>query len=369
MEFGKFMISCYRKQYAVGQGGLHLGKIYYVNNAKEKRTFAYLYDCGCSNGAHFIENSINEIIIKLKYEYNLTGLYIYLSHAHSDHINGMTLLAQRLREFNIRSTIILPYMEDAEKIIVVGGQNNLNELSTSLILHPERFTNDFVNVVYLDDEPSDNLYMNNYDDYLMTPKMRNMSDKSAIIFNDPYAQWLLIPFYNRIKPCLLDNIKNELNILGVAIDNFLDRRFATRLRAIYREYKIDLNFSSLCLYSGTLNKANHTHTGWLHTGDINLLNDFSFDNFSNHYRDVQDNVRVMQIPHHGSRENSNSNSFDNFRNINKYFITTQNLPNGRGQPNVSSEYLNNENIILLTESEISLWSYEQTNGVILTNFA
>ena len=159
-----------------------------------------------------------------------------------------------------------------------------------------------------------------------------------------------------------------MKLYGITIDNFTEKRFATRLREIYRKYKIDLNFSSLCLYSGTLNKINHTHTGWLHTGDINLLNEFSFNNFSNHYRDIQDNVRVMQIPHHGSIENSRINRFDNFPNINNYFITTQNKPNGRSQPNVSGEYLNNENIILLRESSFALWSYERTNGIVLTNF-
>lgn len=50
-------------------------------------------------------------------------------------------------------------------------------------------------------------------------------------------------------------------------------------------------------------------------------------------------------------------------------ITTQNNPNGRGQPNVSEEYLNNENIILLTERSSALWSYERTNGIVMTNFA
>lgn len=196
-----------------------------------------------------------------------------------------------------------------------------------------------------------------------------MSHNTKIIFKDSYEQWVLIPFYNQIPPCILSDIKYELYLQGITLDNFLERRFATRLREIYKNHKIDLNFSSLCLYSGTLNKINHTHTGWLHTGDINLLNEFSFNNFNNHYRDIQGNVRVMQIPHHGSIENSRINRFDDFPKINNYFITTQNNPNGRGQPNVSEEYLNNETIILLTESSSALWSYERTNGIVMTNFA
>lgn len=362
------MISCYRKQYAVGQGGLHLGKIYYTNNCKEKRTFAYLYDCGCSNGMNSMKDDIDDIIEKLSSECNLIGLYIYLSHAHSDHINGMTLLAQKLRELNIRSTIILPFMEDAEKIVIVGGQNELNDLSTNLILASKHMT-DFGNVVYLDDNPSDDLDMSNYDNYFMPFGIRNMSHNTKIIFKDSYEQWVLIPFYNKINPCLLGKLNNELKLYGITIDNFTEKRFATRLRGIYKNHRINLNFSSLCLYSGTLNKINHTHTGWLHTGDINLLDKTLFGNFNYHYRDIQDNVRVMQIPHHGSSKNSRINSFNGFPNIDNYFITTQNNPRGRSQPNVSVKYRNNENIILLTESSSSLWSYERTNGIVMTNFA
>lgn len=362
------MISCYRKQYAVGQGGLHLGKIYYTNSCKEKRTFAYLYDCGCSNGMNSMEDDIDDIIEYLVPELNLVGLYIYLSHAHSDHINGMTLLAQKLRDLNIRSTIILPFMEDAEKIVIVEGQSNLNDLSTNLILYPERLRNYFENIVYLDDRQAEDLYMNDSDNSTISFKKNDMSHDTKIIFKDSYTEWALIPFYNKIEPCLLSNIENELYLEGITLNNFLERGFATRLREIYRNHRIDLNFSSLCLYSGSLSKRNYTHTGWLHTGDINLLNKFSFDNFNYHYRDIQDNVRVMQIPHHGSIENSSINSFDDFPNINNYFITTQNNPNGRSQPNISGEYRDNENIILLTESSSSLWSYERTNGIVMTNF-
>lgn len=76
----------------------------------------------------------------------------------------------------------------------------------------------------------------------------------------------------------------------------------------------------------------------------------------------------MQIPHHGSTHNSNINNFNYFNSINTYFITTQSVTNGHGQPHVSREYINNPKVILLTEEADPLWCYEQENGIIWTNF-
>ena len=71
------MISCYRKQYAVGQGGLHLGKIYYMNNCKEKRSFAYLYDCGCSNGMNSMKDDIDDIRVIFSFDEKTNKLEVY----------------------------------------------------------------------------------------------------------------------------------------------------------------------------------------------------------------------------------------------------------------------------------------------------
>lgn len=53
------MITCYRRQFAVGQGGLHFGIIKYpyeYMGIKSYNRFAYLYDCGCSGGKRIYKN-------------------------------------------------------------------------------------------------------------------------------------------------------------------------------------------------------------------------------------------------------------------------------------------------------------------------
>ena len=135
------------------------------------------------------------------------------------------------------------------------------------------------------------------------------------------------------------------------------------------KYRCNLNLSSLCLYSGTNMPVNHLHTGWLHTGDINFFDRNAFAGFINHYDNFADNVRVMQIPHHGSKQNSELKHFEHFHNITTLFITTSANTNGYGIPNVSSEYLDSGHILLLTEDNRDIWSFEKTNGIIWSNFA
>ena len=77
----------------------------------------------------------------------------------------------------------------------------------------------------------------------------------------------------------------------------------------------------------------------------------------------------MQIPHHGSKQNSELKHFEHFHNITTLFITTSANTNGYGIPNVSSEYLDSGHILLLTEDNRDIWSSEKTNGIIWSNFA
>ena len=65
---------------------------------------------------------------------------------------------------------------------------------------------------------------------------------------NPPTEEVIPPVENEELPSIENEetsiVENETIITKthLSIDNFLDRRFATRLRDIYREYKIDLNF-------------------------------------------------------------------------------------------------------------------------------
>lgn len=159
----------------------------------------------------------------------------------------------------------------------------------------------------------------------------------------------------------------ELENANITLNNFKEKNYLKKLQTIYKKYECDLNLSSLCLYSGTNLPVNYLHTGWLHTGDINFFSD-AFLDLIYHYDEYKDNVRVAQIPHHGSEKNSKLKHFREFHNLKTIFITTSNYTNGHGRPHVSDEYRNAEHIIFLTENNVDIWSAECTNGVIWSNF-
>lgn len=375
------IITCYRRQYAVGQGGLHLGIITYPhlnsNNEIVYNNFAYLYDCGCSGKKDLLNKKINNIIAILKNVPNLRYLYVFISHVHDDHIKGLPYLCKKLASSsfsNIHKVIVLPYMSDAEKIIIFG---NLSKARVFIDIenNPREYNID--NIYYLNDTPGKDSY--NYElergkYYIPKPDINsaNLSHNDIFKFNSlfPYISWIIKPFYNSISDEIKTVIGQELKNRGINIQNFQNTNFTRILRRLYKKYNIDVHASSMCLYSGVhtnINISLQRENGWLHTGDINFIeNNEILENFNKHYAQEQDLVRVIQIPHHGSVENSTLDNFNNFRNRKTLFITTQTKTNGHGRPHISDKY--KDRAILLTETREDIWTFESPYNVIWTNF-
>lgn len=371
------MITCYRRQFAVGQGGLHFGIIKYpyeYMGIKSYNRFAYLYDCGCSGGKKDIQECINFVVSELYKLENLNYFYIFISHVHSDHINGLPLLVERIQNLNIphQPVFVLPYMTEAEKLIQIGGLSfEDDEYGISFLENPRNIIPDDFDIQYLSDIEAAYVPLNIPSYNIPEPNLNGIlshNDRFQFGILNNFT-WVLSPYYYRIKHCLLRQLNTELNNANITLNNFRQRDYLRKLRAIYMKYRCNLNLSSLCLYSGTNMPVNHLHTGWLHTGDINFFDSNAFAGFINHYDNFADNVRVMQIPHHGSKQNSELKHFEHFHNIATLFITTSANTNGYGIPNVSSEYLDSGHILLLTEDNRDIWSFEKTNGIIWSNFA
>lgn len=367
------MITCYRRQFAVGQGGLHLGIITYPYEGCSYNNFVYLYDCGCAGSMKNIQENIDIIVSILEKLENLNYFYIFISHIHSDHINGIPILIDKIKNLHIAHTpvFVLPFMSDAEKLIQIGGLSfEDDDMLISFLENPHNIIPSKFDIQILYDIESFDI-KENYPSYVIPETnfagILSHNDEFQFGIRDKYS-WVLLPYYYRINPSILSNIQTELANANITLNNFKEKNYLKKLQTIYKKYKCDLNLSSLCLYSGTNLPVNYSHTGWLHTGDINFSNDATFWNLTYHYDKYKDNVRVAQIPHHGSEKNSKLKYFREFHNLKTLFITTSNNTNGHGRPHVSDEYRNAEYIIFLTENNIDIWSAECTNGIIWSNF-
>ncbi len=372
-------INCCRIQYSVGQGGFHSGIITYPHLYQKNlnyNKFVYFFDCGSSINTIRLNDSVDRCIDILKKYSNLTYCYIFISHLHNDHINGLDYLCNKIEQLNIvhNTVIVLPFTDEAEKVITIAENPDMSEENIEFILNPESFIRNRYGgfeIQYLNDNDS-NSFDRDYDLLYNIPnadEFGNLSHFDAFSFNNNkfLYKWILKPFYNKMNDCVLQKIKAKLTGAGITVKNFRDRKFSYKLKQIYKDFNIDLNKSSLCLYSGTDRPVEYLHTGWLHTGDINLNDGDTFKKFSEHYKTEAMNVRVIQIPHHGSSCNSSLSSFDGFKNLKSLFVTTNSNPKGKQHPALHEEYLE-ETIIKLTENAKDIWSYESTTGRLLTNF-
>jgi len=100
-------------QYPVGQGGLHLGII---------RKTAYIYDCGCAddlknpNELRRCGKYIDEIANLLK---DTSKLYIFISHLHLEHCNGLHYLLKKIDNKRLETEIYIPDITAQDKIYLL----------------------------------------------------------------------------------------------------------------------------------------------------------------------------------------------------------------------------------------------------------
>ncbi|GBU24180.1 hypothetical protein R83H12_00808 [Fibrobacteria bacterium R8-3-H12] len=294
-------------QYPVGQGGLHFGII---------GKSAYIYDCGCIGGKNVYEKYIDEIADLLEH---VSEFYIFISHLHLDHCNGLNYLLKKIKS-KLKPKIYIPAITDAEKIYL---------LLTSTIEEEAEYPSYYNLVVNntLGDIREVATPLSEKDLEAWPKKI----EKDSMSFFD----WILYPFIkngNSYKTLIDNDFINsykkensiDLNKPNIVIEYLKDYKNLVKLKTAYEKHvgKHKFHNTMLCLYSGLNFTRNHSRicskhhlcklfmlfphgsdcyfTGWLHTGDINLEEEDTKNKFKEHFKDYLPNVMVMQIPHHGS---------------------------------------------------------------------
>lgn len=107
------------KFFSVGQGLFHAGKI----RIKDNECFSFIYDCGTKKTS-ILPNAI-ECCLHFFKDISCPDKkahidFLFVSHLHADHINGLKLLIQELRKSNITiKNIILPYVNVYQRVILL----------------------------------------------------------------------------------------------------------------------------------------------------------------------------------------------------------------------------------------------------------
>lgn len=291
-------------QYPVGQGGLHLGIIGDV---------AYIYDCGGYGKNVDWSNFFDEICNQIK-SHNAQEIHVFISHWHHDHCNHLEELYDYLKKHGFKDSApqdtqnkLTPF----EQISYLCEFNSTPEEYKEYynIITGEKLTQ---HAVFTNTNIKTNTIDINIEKYGLYQFQHHVSQKRS----------------DKMSSSLIDKCKELCNFsIKVLINKMQSYQFRNIVKQYYKIVKHENRYTNhnqmLCLYCDGKNDSNEN---WLHTGDAPMASVRYRKDMQKHYQSKGISLKyanIIQIPHHASRYNHNSNFFDIFdkTNIRKLYYT------------------------------------------------
>lgn len=379
------MYTVARVFHPVGQGAFYSEK--HATNGVP--LYTVVYDCGTKKDQGWLSTRIANSSI-------ICPDLMFLSHFHDDHYKGIKFLKPKV--------IILPILKEWDKIIFwisnLLGHSGFNpNLAADL---QQKFGK---NIRIIQIEPA-----NDKSESSLNADTINIDTTDSNIFpsgvrlssgNDP--NWIYIP----VNPCLdsstVKHFEDLIKKEGLDLDKLkrLDSDYffkaKIKLRNIYnaigepneysmaiysgpsmhalslKEHKVNLN--NICCYSPVLNPKKvcplfncRLKPGCLYLGDMNLNNSLNPLKIIYKYlgSPLQEMIGTIQIPHHGSKENYNSNLLETYerhsdtwvaRNGRVIYVISVGESNSYGHPSwiVMNQLMNSGHFLkLVTEDPASV---------------
>ena len=331
-----------RTIHPVGQGA------FYTECFKDEiNTYNVVYDCGSetpfSGRGKLIDNEITQTFEKGEV---INALFI--SHFHKDHINGIEKLLKHCKV----EYIFLPIIDNTSKLLLLSS--NDNEDFVDFILSPVDYIkhiSDNTTVISVNaDDPDNQFNPERLFDLSQegTKKDGKIKSGTRIVFGSYNAKWEYIPFNFNNQQLIIDIEKaygdKGRKIPDVNQINKIELDFAKTIFNQILKPGQKRNAHSMIVYSGANNLKDwgcrvlynnfcgHKYcihrcyyheiaTGCIYFGDFDLNIQGALKNISSKYNMVKDNISIMQVPHHGSIHNFNSNIFSTFSRLSILFIS------------------------------------------------
>jgi beta-lactamase superfamily II metal-dependent hydrolase len=272
-----------------------------------------VYDCGADKP----QEMLNEIIDDFHCFLGEISV-LFVSHFHSDHINGIQYLLKKCKV----KRLVIPYLNEEEKRIILvahllaGGE--INDFTYRFIENTEEALGSISDRI----EPV----------VLIRIREQQMLNEEEISITDVNTNtdinsgtrmliaktWYYVPFNlkdeslsNEITKYFEENLHKKQSVTE---DWWKSHR--CKLTSLYEAHgKSKLNTNSLVVYSGTLN----TKCGCLYTGDYNAKTEKNYKALDSAFSKYWDNILTLQVPHHGSKNSFNKNLIR--EGIDHYFIS------------------------------------------------
>lgn len=345
--------------FPIGQGAFY---------AERHNNFNIVYDCG-----NWRQTKSSKSVVSQSFNKNESIKILFISHLDWDHISLLEILKNTVSSIDY---VILPLLHDEQKILISNIHKVLGYSSSSIINNPQVFFGDKVKIIYI--KPSENDVIN--DGTIVLDRDDNLDSEiesgTRISINSDY-NWCFIPFNiknnerNKILEKKLEKKGFDVTKLKTdsdyIINNLLDEEKKDNMKDIYNSLTGKINENSLVIYSGPkfgcvncgstkclchmysyceyICSNHYIKIGCIYTGDTNL-NKFNLINTYQHYWSM---VGTVQIPHHGSIEDFNSD----FLNSNDLICPISfSINNNYGHPSykvINDIISKNSQIIKVTE--------------------
>lgn len=345
-----------RTIHPVGQGAFYTEKFYFDSN----NTYTIIYDCGSitpfSGPGQLIDSEITQTFDK---DEDITAIFI--SHFHKDHINGI----KKLLEFCNVKYVFLPVLTNASKLLLMAYEDD-NEI-LKFINNPSEYINTInqddnheTKIIFIEEEnPEEQHNQNDSEedeekffldrDYEKTDE-HIIKSGTKITFSHYDKIWKYIPYNFRYDDLYAKIIgeyyKRKLPIPNAALISDDPNKLEEAKKIFDNVIKSNKrNINSMVLYSGSdMQKKWTCHafincyrncisnyfdkyyyryfkTGCLYLGDYDLTEKDAFDLLIKKYRHVENNITLVQVPHHGSKHNFNDRICCKFADSKIFFIS------------------------------------------------
>ena len=297
-----------------------MGKGHFIQNDifSDGAEFTVVYDCGSST----IKGKKFEKKIHSTFPKNHPIDILFISHFDSDHVNGIEILKNHCKI----KKVILPLIEPDVKILLkVSNFLKGNDSIFRLVDDPFTFFGSETDVVYVrgvePDEPV------NVESVIITSELKSgqiIQSAKVIKSSLPKHDWLFIPF-NYKNETRKTQFVEKLSFAKLKLEdiNTIEKIVTNKaiLKTTYEAIDGDINENSMLLFSGKdstdlLSSFNYHHfypfffrysnVSCIYLGDSDLnKNDFVRD-LRRRLGKLAAKIGTIQIPHHGSIENFNS---------------------------------------------------------------
>ena len=317
-----------------------------------------VFDCG-GEDQKMVEKAVNHVLR----DGEIIDI-LFISHYDRDHINGIKFL---LKNHTVRH-IVLPMIEDPIKAILIRQMHDSGDRKVELFIQDpqswltyilnesDKFDSVYPEVHFVQPWAAEIAIRDRENDGEGYPEPTDIDEAGQVIpagvaltinrktewckchcaDEDPKCQcyWIYLPFNRQVMtPDQLQVFWYELGMLNNSTSDDVINQWEHIRRKIKSAWstatglrKSDINDYSMTLYSGC--RFPHHFNACLFTGDYNARSRMKELRFA--YNILWDNIRVVQIPHHGSWNNFHK---DLIIHYGIHVISNRNQPNNNRQVN------------------------------------